>query len=262
MTKEERQKYKELTKVLPKMLKDKIKKYKFKKKDFMIWYSTKELFFDLLIGVKVKSDDKCYCTAIETIKPLWLDDLLWDLLKMETNKKEPLSLRTIGAFTVSGAELFKNETELKEWTISELEELIDNYLEHFYKTAQSSSICDFYNNLENSIWNGKESVEEYLKKREYEIETSIYLNEGKTDKEYAEELSYIMQEIVESDLVFNISVYTSDDNLIFYSLPEQHSQPDVEVILEKMADVKRQQKTQKDYKEWKKQNQNNETNSD
>ena len=34
------------------------------------------------------------------------------------------------------------------------------------------------------------------------------------------------------------------------------------VILEKMADVKRQQKTQKDYKEWKKQNQNNETNSD
>lgn len=70
------------------------------------------------------------------------------------------------------------------------------------------------------------------------------------------------KESVESDLVFNISVYTSDDNLIFYSLPEQHSQPDVEVILEKMADVKRQQKTQKDYKEWKKQNQNNETNSD
>lgn len=133
MTKEERQKYKELTKVLPKMLKDKIKKYKFKKKDFMIWYSTKELFFDLLIGVKVKSDDKCYCTAIETIKPLWLDDLLWDLLKMETNKKEPLSLRTIGAFTVSGAELFKNETELKEWTISELEEIIDNFNNIFIK---------------------------------------------------------------------------------------------------------------------------------
>ena len=112
----------------------------------------KELFFDLLIDVKVKSDDKCYCTAVETIKPLWLDDLLWDLLKMETNKEAPLSLRTIGAFTVSGSELFKNETELKEWTISELEEIIDNYLEHFYKTVQSSSICDFYNNLENSIY--------------------------------------------------------------------------------------------------------------
>ena len=149
MTKEERQKYKELTKVLPKMLKDKIKKYKFKKKDFMIWYSTKELFFDLLIGVKVKSDDKCYCTAIETIKPLWLDDLLWDLLKMETNKKEPLSLRTIGAFTVSGAELFKNETELKEWTISELEEIIDKYSIQIAKATLldwccSNAVFDFH----------------------------------------------------------------------------------------------------------------------
>lgn len=53
-TKEERLKYKELTKALPKILKDKIKKYKFKKKDFMIWYNKKELFFDLLIDVKVK----------------------------------------------------------------------------------------------------------------------------------------------------------------------------------------------------------------
>ena len=42
-----------------------------------------------------------------------------------------------------------------------------------------------------------------------------------------------MQEIVESDLVFNISVYTNDDNIIFYSLPEQHSQPDVEAIFRK-----------------------------
>lgn len=71
-----------------------------------------------------------------------------------------------------------------------------------------------------------------------------------------------MQQIVESDLVFNISVYTNDNDLIFYSLPEQHGQPDIEMILEKMEDVKRQQKTKKDYKEWKKQNQNKATNSD
>lgn len=106
-------------------------------------------------------------------------------------------------------------------------------------------------------WNGTESIGEYLKKREYEIEANIYLNEGKTDEEYAEEISCIMQEIIESDLVFNISVYTNEDDLIFYSMPEQHSQPDVEVILEKIADVKRQQETKKDYEEWKKQNQNN-----
>ena len=53
-------------------------------------------------------------------------------------------------------------------------------------------------------------------------------------------------------------VYTNDDNIIFYSLPGQHSQPDVEAILGRMEDVKRQQEAKKDYKEWKKQNQNNE----
>ena len=55
MTKEERQKYKELTKVLPKMLKDNIKKYKFKKKDFRIWYSTKAVSYTHLDVYKRQS---------------------------------------------------------------------------------------------------------------------------------------------------------------------------------------------------------------
>lgn len=83
-------------------------------------------------------------------------------------------------------------------------------------------------------WNGKESVEEYLKKREYEIETNIYLNNGKTDEEYAKEISCIRQEIIESDLVFNISVYTNEDDLIFYFMPEQHSQSGADAILKSL----------------------------
>lgn len=56
MTREEQKKLKELTTALPKILKEKIKKYKFKKKDFMIWYNKKELFFDLMIDVRVLPD--------------------------------------------------------------------------------------------------------------------------------------------------------------------------------------------------------------
>ena len=152
MTRDEQKKYKELTKALPKILKDKIKKYKFKKKDFMIWYNKQELFFDLFIYMRVQSDGKCYCTALEKIKPLWLDNLLWDFLNMESNKVEPLSLRAIGAFTVSGATLFEDKTELTEGTISELEGIIDRYLEHFYETIKSSSISNFYDNLETSTY--------------------------------------------------------------------------------------------------------------
>lgn len=53
MTREEQKKLRELNKALPKILREKIKAYPFKKRDFMIWYSNKELFFDLLITVNV-----------------------------------------------------------------------------------------------------------------------------------------------------------------------------------------------------------------
>lgn len=111
-------------------------------------------------------------------------------------------------------------------------------------------------------WNGKESVEEYLKKREYEIETSIYLNEGKTDAEYAEEISDLMQKIMQSDLNIHFLVYANGENPIFYSLPEEHRQSDVDFILEEMYNIKSLQESMEHADEWKKQNQNNETNSE
>lgn len=39
MTREEQRKLKELKKALPNILKEKLKRYKFKKKDYMIWYN-------------------------------------------------------------------------------------------------------------------------------------------------------------------------------------------------------------------------------
>ena len=180
MTREEQKKFKELKKALPKMLKDKIKNYKFKKKDFMIWYNKKDLFFDLLIDVGVFSDGKCYCTTLEKIKPLWLDDLLWDLLKMESNKSEAFSLRTIGAFTVSGSEIFEDKSELIEWTIDELESKIDRYLEHFYMSIQNSTIDDFYNNLEVSAYqsNLRKSLSMVYNHKYQEVLDNLNINES------------------------------------------------------------------------------------
>lgn len=103
-------------------------------------------------------------------------------------------------------------------------------------------------------WSGEEGVDKYIEEKEYEIETDIYLYGGKTDDEYADEISDIMQEIMESDLNFNITVYGNNEELIFYSLPDQHDRYDKEYILEEIADVKSQQETIKNYEEWKKQN--------
>ena len=176
--------------------------------------------------------------------------LNWILVKV-SEKDDPLRTATVYARNTG---LFEDSYHVYYYS-DEIEELATPLFQDkpFIRNYQ----LEVQGHTTTTEWNGKESVEEYLKKREYEIKTSIYLNDGKTDEEYAEEISHIMQEIVESNLVFNISVYTNDDNIIFYSLPEQHSQPDVEVILEKMENVRSLQETKEDYKEWKKQNQNN-----
>lgn len=123
VTREEQRKLRELKKALPKMLQNKIKQYKFKKTDYAIWFMKDNLFFTFLPHIGVPDDGKCYCWASENIKPLWLDDLFWEIFQMESNKSAPLSLRATGAFAVRGSELFEGKTNwpngvLMNWIIT------------------------------------------------------------------------------------------------------------------------------------------------
>lgn len=143
MTREQQKKLRELKRALPKIIQTEIKKYKLKKKDFMVWGSKEELFFDMMIDVRER-DGYCYCASMERLKPLWIDELLWDLLGMPENKNEAVSLRAIGAFTVFGSEIYEMETELVSWEIEELEKCVIAYVEHFYRDLQSFGIENFY----------------------------------------------------------------------------------------------------------------------
>ena len=66
---------------------------------------TGDMFLKCTFCVNETVDGGCKCSMHIEAKPLWIDDLLWDCLCMEGNKKEPLSLRATGAFTVSGVEI-------------------------------------------------------------------------------------------------------------------------------------------------------------
>ena len=147
MTREQQRQLRELKKTLPKILKEKIKKYKFKKKDYMIWFQEEDMFLTCLISVGFTTDGRFICDTKENIKPLWIDDLLWDFLNMSNNKKEPLSLRAVGAFTVYGVEIYQRYDELANGSLQELEEYVEEYLEHFYRTIQLVKLDAFYNDL-------------------------------------------------------------------------------------------------------------------
>lgn len=42
------------------------------------------------------------------------------------------------------------------------------------------------------------------------------------ERQYAEEISDLMQKIMEGDLNIHFLVYANGENTIFYSLPEEH----------------------------------------
>lgn len=101
-------------------------------------------------------------------------------------------------------------------------------------------------------WTEKESIEEYIEKAEYTVVLKIYLQDGKAEREYAEEISDLMQEIMQSDLNIHILVYVNGENPIFYSLPEEDRQSDVDFILEEMYNIKSLQESIEHADEWKK----------
>lgn len=143
MTREQQRKLRELKNALPKIIQSEIKKYKLKKKDYMVWVQKKDLFFDMMIYI-CERDGHCYCVSTERLKPMWIDDLLWDLLEMPENKNEPVSLRAIGAFAVYGSEIYSTKEELLNWELEELRQCVVRYIEHFYQNTQSCEIGAFY----------------------------------------------------------------------------------------------------------------------
>ncbi len=153
MTREQQRKLKELKQNLPQILKSNVKSYGLKKKDYMVWYQKDDVYFSLLIDIREK-DGHCYCVSEERIKPLWLDDLFWDIMDMPENKSEPLSLRCIGAFAIYGMTSFECEQDLPEWSAEELKKCVITYIEHFHQYCNNSNIENYYSIFDSSAYQG------------------------------------------------------------------------------------------------------------
>ena len=159
MTREQQRQLRKLNQDLPKLLSNNIRPYKLKKRDFMVWGKNKDIYSSLLIGVK-ELNGHCYCFSTEWIKPLWIDDLLWDMIDMSENKSQPLSLRCIGAFAIHGATAFEGQQELFEWSKEELEKCVISYIAHFNDTVNNSNMEYYYSVLDPNAYHGE--VQEIL----------------------------------------------------------------------------------------------------
>ena len=78
------------------------KKYKWKQSSYINWKVEAGYYFYL-------EHINCYCKAALYVKPLYIDDLWWDVFEMPSNKKGPMRLRGLGGFSFSldGVQILK-----------------------------------------------------------------------------------------------------------------------------------------------------------
>ncbi|MBR3072932.1 tetratricopeptide repeat protein [Fibrobacter sp.] len=76
------------------------KKFGWKQSSFINWKVEGGYYFYL-------EHLNCYSEATLYVKPLYIDDLWWDVFEMSSNKKAPMSLRGNGTFSLDGVKILK-----------------------------------------------------------------------------------------------------------------------------------------------------------
>lgn len=169
MTQEERNGFKDLKKYLEEKAKLTAKEYGIKKKDYIFYISRNNMFYSLMFhmtenGLKV----------VFYAKPLWMDDILWDILGMSENRNQPVSLRGIGAFTIA--------SKIREAVL-----LVDN--EDSIDSVVRDVFMDFMLMVES--YNESDYLEQVgqIKYQNEMIRTIIYIH----NKEYERALDYLSE---------------------------------------------------------------------
>ena len=121
------------------------KKYGWKQHSFINWKVEGGYYFYLV-------HLNCYGEATLYVKPLYIDDLWWDIFEMSSNKKAPVSLRGNGTFSLDGVrilntpDLFDIRTnergseyeleKIQKYSDEDIEKIWDNVFQQFDNEVQ------------------------------------------------------------------------------------------------------------------------------
>lgn len=151
MNRETKSKITLLKKTMANVSKQLIKHYGYKQIDGRVWTIQNEFIFVLFPFIK-NHEDKPVLEITYSVKPLFVDDILWDIMGMESNKNEPLSLRVNCAFALFGVEFSKKEYILEKLEVEELSSYLEDSLKWFctlLKTKKGNENT-WFNDVESS----------------------------------------------------------------------------------------------------------------
>lgn len=138
MTREQQKRNKELKKQLEISAKANYKNHNLKKKDYMFYIVRDKMIYMMMFWMIADKVKMCFHA-----KPFWVDDVLWDILDMSSNKQEPVSLRSVGAFTIRS---MISETESTISSIDEIENLVNDGFTKFVAFSNNFTEKDFLDN--------------------------------------------------------------------------------------------------------------------
>lgn len=101
-------------------------------------------------------------------------------------------------------------------------------------------------------WSGKEPLEEYIEKGEYQIYADVYLYENLTDEEYVEQVCLLIRTISGCGLHVQLDVWDTEDEWIFRAFPDDGElAEDKENILKTIYSHRSLMESLEDYEKWK-----------
>lgn len=104
---------KELDKNIKRVLKNIVKGYGYKTRGNVLYKKYKDYFISILISSTGQNNNLINIRG--NIKPYFMDDIFWDIFKMEDNIKAPMGLRADGAFTVRSLQIFNENREVADY---------------------------------------------------------------------------------------------------------------------------------------------------
>lgn len=144
----------------------------FRKKEANIFLRKADFFLSIFICETGINNN--IVMAASSFKPMFMDELFWDIMGMNSNSKSPLSLRATGAFTITGLTIFERRVEITD--ISEVSGVVDEMVDKSY--------LEFITVLESLS---------------YECDNFIKLAESQNDVHYDMELGKILFSIKNND---------------------------------------------------------------
>ena len=197
MKREEQKILKSLNKEMSNVINRYSKCYKLKKKDNFVWTSKGNFFFCISFYLRVdEKKDILICSSQERCKPLWADELLWEIMEMKECLSASMSLRGNGAFAFYGLPYNSTNVKVDSWQIEEIEKEVCRMLLGFQEYCNSFRDDFFYGNINkmkrhNSLFELLHLIylKEYKKAYSYasEMKEICFISKGKNLSEYAKD---------------------------------------------------------------------------